>query len=171
MEISEKSVEEIENSDAEAMRKVEAALFISGRYLTLAELVSLTNLNPLILKKILEDLEEKYKDSGIVIIRRDDNWKMDVAREHANIVTSLASGRSEFSNAEQGTLAVIAYKQPIKQSVVIKIRGNKAYDHIKTFVELGLVNKKKTGHTSELTLSENFYDYFHLSNGENILSE
>jgi len=85
---------------------------------------------------------------------------MDVRQEYTNIINKFATGTSEFTKAEKETLAIIAYKHPIKQSVVIKIRGNKAYDHIKKYVELGLVNKKKVGHTNELTLSEEFYDYF-----------
>jgi len=64
-------------------------------------------------------------------------------------------------------LAIIAYKQPMRQSILIKIRGNKAYEHIKGFVERGLVNKRKIGHTAELTLSDSFYDYFHLENSKN----
>jgi len=64
------------------------------------------------------------------------------------------------------TLAVIAYKQPIKQSVVIKIRGNKSYDHIKKFRDLGLVVAKKMGHTNELSLSEEFYEYFNVHEKE-----
>ena len=59
-------------------------------------------------------------------------------------------------------MAIVAFKQPIKQSVIIKIRGNKAYDHVKKFFELGLIKKKKEGHTNILTLSEEFYDYFNL---------
>ena len=77
-----------------------------------------------------------------------------------------ATGSSEFSKAEQETLAIIAFKQPIKQSVIIKIRGNKAYDHIQKFAGLGLIKKKKTGHTNELSLSEDFYDYFGVVEGE-----
>ena len=72
-------------------------------------------------------------------------WKMDVKKEYSNIINKLATGSSEFSKAEQETLAIIAFKQPIKQSVIIKIRGNKAYDHIKKFAELDLVKKKKQG--------------------------
>ena len=56
----------------------------------------------------------------------------------------------------------------MKQSVLIKIRGNKAYDHVKRFVEMGLVNKKKIGHTSELSLSDSFYDYFNLNSSKKV---
>ena len=44
----------------------------------------------------------------------------------------------------------------------MKIRGNKAYDHVKNFVAVGLINKKKVGHTAELTLTDEFHDYFAL---------
>ncbi|MEK6934197.1 MAG: SMC-Scp complex subunit ScpB [Nanoarchaeota archaeon] len=164
MEISKESVEEIDDAiEIENMKKVEAALFIAGRFMTLQELVALTDVNPILLKRILEDLGDRYKDSGIEVIQRDNLWKMDVSQEYVWMVNKLATGSSEFSKAEQETLAIIAYKQPIKQSVLVKIRGNKAYDHIKRYVEMGLINKKKSGHTAELTLNERFHEYFHVN--------
>lgn len=167
MEFSSKSIEELdEENEIENARKVEAALFISGRFLSLQELISLTNINPIILRKILGDLTDKYKDFAINVVEREGKWKMDVSQEYHVMVSKLAGGSAEFTNAEQETLAIIAYKQPIKQSVIIKIRGNKAYDHVKSFVEMGLVKRKKMGHTSELSLSEEFYDYFQMENKE-----
>lgn len=164
MEISKESVEEIDDAiEAENMKKVEAALFIAGRFMSLQELVALTDVNPIFLKKILEDLSDRFKDSGIEVIQRDNLWKMDVPQEYVWMVNKLATGSSEFSKAEQETLAIIAYKQPIKQSVLVKIRGNKAYEHIKRYVEMGLVNKKKAGHTAELTLNDKFHEYFHVN--------
>jgi len=169
MDISKETLEEMDSSqEIESIKRVEAALFIAGRFLTIQELITLTDVNPILLKKILADLQDKYKDSGIEITKRDNLWKMDVAQEYSNIVNKLATGSSEFTKAEQETLAIIAYKQPMKQSVLIKIRGNKGYDHIKRFVSLNLINKKKMGHTAELTLSENFYDYFHANKGEEL---
>ena len=168
MDLSNESIEEIDDAkDTENLRKVEATLFIAGKFLSLKELVALTDINPIFLRKTLQDLSYKYKDSGIEIVNKEELWKMDVAKEYVGIVNKLATGNAEFTKAEQETLAIIAYKQPIKQSVVIKIRGNKAYDHIKNFVLMGLLNKKRTGHTSELSLKDEFYDYFNLSKGEN----
>jgi len=131
-------------------------------------MIGLTDVNPILLRKILDDLKDRYKDSAIEIVEREGKWKMDVSQEYFGMVNRLAGGSSEFSKAEQESLAIIAYKQPMKQSVLIKIRGNKAYDHVKKFTEMGLVNKKKTGHTSELTLSEDFYDYFQIERGKKI---
>ncbi len=176
MDVTKDSIEEVDSAtEAENIKKVEAALFIAGRFLSIVELVALTDVNPIILKKILGDLTDKYKDSGIEILNKNNLWKMDVAPEYMGMVNRLATGSSEFSKAEQETLAILAYKQPVKQSVIIKIRGNKAYDHIKKFVEMALINKKRIGHTSELTLADSFYEYFSLGgdgeDGEVINSE
>ena len=152
--------------ESELLKKIEAALFISGRFLSLKELVALTDINPILLRKLVDDLTDSYKDSAIEIVNKGDSWKMDVSSEHANMVNRLATGSSEFTKAEQETLAIIAYKQPMKQSVLVKTRGNKAYDHIKRFAELSLIVKKRVGHTWDLSLSDNFYEYFHVNGQE-----
>ena len=171
MTATNKTIQEVDEArEKEDMRKLEAVFFVSGRFLNMQELVSLSDLNPVIIRNLIEKLQEKYErdDSALEIVEKNEMWKMDVKREYSNIINKLATGSSEFSKAEQETLAIIAFKQPIKQSVIVKIRGNKAYDHIKKFVELDLVKKKKTGHTSELTLSDEFYDYFSVGEGSSL---
>ncbi len=170
---SSKTIEEIDEArEKEDMKKLEAVFFICGRFLNMQELISLTDLNPIIIQELIEKLQDKYdeQDSAIEIIEKNKMWKMDVRPQYHGIINKVAGGRSEFSKAEQETLGIIAFKQPIKQSVIIKIRGNKGYDHIKKFVDLGLVKKKKMGHTEELTLSDDFYDYFTFQ-GENSVQE
>lgn len=167
--VTSETFDEVDSArEKEDMRKLEAVFFVSGRFLNMQELVSLSDLNPVIIRNLIGKLQEKYeKDaSAIEIIEKNEMWKMDVKKEYSNIINKLATGNSEFSKAEQETLAIIAFKQPIKQSVIIKIRGNKAYEHIKKFVELELVKKKKVGHTSELSLSDEFYDYFSVGEQE-----
>jgi len=169
-----KTIKEIdETREKDDLKILEAVFFISGRFLNMQELISMSNLNPIILGDLIERLKDKYnkEDSALEIIEKNGLWKMDVRQEYSNIINRLATGSAEFSKAEQETLAIIAYKQPIKQSVIIKIRGNKAYDHIKKFNDLELIKKKKTGHTHELSLSEDFYDYFNVSGSENPLQE
>jgi segregation and condensation protein B len=171
--ISSETIRELdENKEIENIKKIEAALFLSARYLSIKELVLLTDINPLMLKELIEKLIQRYnnEESSIEIITKENMWKMDVRQEYIHMVNKLATGSSEFTKAEQETLAVIAYKQPVKQSIIIKIRGNKAYDHIKNFISIGLVHAKKIGHTKELKLSDDFFDYFHLQNsGDGIL--
>ena len=165
--VSGETIKELdENKEKENVKLLEAVFFVSGRFLNMQELVSLTDLNPIIINDLLDRLKERYNgDSAIEIVEKNGMWKMDVRQEYSHIINKLATGSAEFSKAEQETLAIIAYKQPIKQSVIIKIRGNKAYDHIKKFAELNLIKKKKMGHTNELSLSDDFYDYFSLAEG------
>ena len=167
--MTKKTIEEIDWSKGEEnMKLIEAIFFISGRFLSMQELISLSSLNSLVIKDSIEKLKEKYgkENSAIEIIERDNLWKMDVKQEYHSIINKLATGSAEFTKAEQETLAIIAYKQPIKQSVIIKIRGNKAYDHVHKFIQLGLLKAKREGHTNILTLSEEFYDYFSVTSGK-----
>ncbi len=162
-----------ESKEAEDLRRLEAVLFVSGRFLNMQELISFTDLNPIILGELIEKLQEKYnkESSAIEIVEKNGLWKMDVKPEYSDIINRIATGSSEFGKAEKETLAIIAYKQPIKQSVIIKIRGNKAYEHIKKFVELGLIRRKKVGHTHDLFITDEFYDYFNMQRDGNSLQE
>ncbi len=162
---------EFEEKEQESEEKVEAALFISGKFLNIQDLITLTDINPIMLKEILHRLEKKYSQGAIRLINKNQNYKMDVAEKYNYLINRLAAGASEFTKAEQETLAVIAYKQPVKQSVAIKIRGNKAYEHIKKFRELGLLQVKRIPHTLELSLSEDFYEYFNVQKKEEKLNE
>ncbi len=159
---------EFEINETEAIEKVEASLFVAGRYLNMQELIMLTDLNPIMIREILSKLEKKYSSGVINVVTRNNAYKMDVAPRYHYLINKLATGKVEFTKAEQETLAIIAYKQPIKQSVVIKIRGNKSYDHIKKFRDLGLVIAKPVGHTLDLSLSEEFYEYFNVEKGSKV---
>jgi segregation and condensation protein B len=169
-----KTIEEIDRlKELENMKILEAVLFVSARFLNMQDLITYTDLNPLVINELIEKLNKRYskENSALEIVEKNGMWKMDVKPDYSYLINKLATGSAEFSKAEQGTLAIIAYKQPIKQSVIIKIRGNKAYDHIKKFADLGLVVKKKQGHTHELSLSDEFYDYFNLEYSENPVKE
>ncbi len=172
--VTSKTFEEIDESrEKEDLKKLEAVFFVSGRFLNMQELISLSDLNPIIINELIDKLKDKYEkqESAMEIVKKNEMWKMDVRQEYSGIINKLATGSSEFSKAEQETLAIIAFKQPIKQSVVIKIRGNKAYDHVKKFFELNLIKKKKEGHTNILSLSDEFYDYFNVADSDSGLQE
>jgi segregation and condensation protein B len=169
--LKQKQIEDLdEEREKEYLRKIESALFVSGKWISLQDLVMLTNINPILLRMLIKKLKEDFtlREGAIEIFEKKDLWKMDIKNEYLHIAGKLATGRSEFTKAEQETLAIIAYKQPIKQSVVVNIRGNKAYDNIKKFKELGLVRTKRQGHTYELSLNDDFYEYFSLKDEEEL---
>ena len=172
MTISGKTLNELDvEKEKKDINTLEAVFFISGRFLSMQDLISLSDLKSVHIESLIQKLKKKYSkmDNALEIVEKNGLWKMDVKREYCHIVNKLASGNVEFTKAEQETLAIIAYKQPMKQSVLIKIRGNKAYDNIKKFADLNLIRKKKMGHTYELTLSDEFYDYFNINKSDNPL--
>ena len=90
--ISSKTIRELdEEKEIKNMKKIEAALFLCARFLTLKELVLLTDINPLMLKELIAKLIEKYnnRDSAIEIICKENMWKMDVGKEYVNFINLL----------------------------------------------------------------------------------
>jgi DNA-binding MarR family transcriptional regulator len=75
---------------------------------------------------------------------------------------------TELSKTILETLAVIAWKHPVLQADVIKIRTNKAYDHIKELEELGFITKEKKGRSYLLKVSTKFREYFELPGHDDI---
>ncbi len=162
----------LDENEEELIKKLEAIMFLSAKFLSLEDLVRTTGINPITLKEMLIRLHERYQKqkSALIIIHRKtevgDFFKMDVKKEYHSMINKIATGDSEFTKAEQETLAVIAYKQPIKQSTIVKIRGNKSYEHIRHFIQVGLVKTKKVSRTIEIGLSDKFYDYFSINKKE-----
>ena len=60
------------------------------------------------------------------------------------------------------TLTIIAFKQPILKSLVVKIRGSGAYEHIKYLLDNGLVAAMKKGRSKELTTTDKYSEMFGL---------
>ena len=46
--------------EKEDLNKLEAIFFISGRFLTIQEIISLSDISPIMIKELLEKLKEKY---------------------------------------------------------------------------------------------------------------
>lgn len=147
--------------------RVEAILFTTGRYMSAEELARILNHPKEIIQKALDELVNNYsnKDSALEIQKQENKYKLNIKKEHGHLTNKLLASR-EFDSPTTKTLAIIAYKNPVVQSEIIKIRGNKAYDHIKSLVESGLVTSEKQGRTRLLKLTSNFFDYFDIAEKE-----
>lgn len=142
--------------------KVEAILFITGRFMLPEEFLPYChNISVQEIKTALEELKKYYdsKQAALEIFNENDKWKLGLKRSF-NYLTSTLISDAELDHPTQETLAVIAYKQPMTQSEVIKIRGNKSYDHISKLKELDFIVSEKFGRTRLLKLTQKFFDYF-----------
>ncbi len=143
--------------------KLEALLFSSARSMKVEELANLTKASPEEVRERLDELAKEYenRDSSITMIDEGDAFKLNVKSEHASVVQQVVS-ETELSKTLMETLAVIAFKYPIKQSDLIKIRTNKAYDHLRELEEAGYIIRQKFGRTKLIKLTPKFFDYFDL---------
>ena len=143
-------------------KKVEAVLFASGKFLEINKIAEMLNLGSVgIVKKTIEDLKEEYKnkDSAIEILEQGSSYRMHIKPDFIPFVKDLMT-ETEFDRPTISTLAIIAWKQPILQSRIVKIRGNTAYDHLKFLEEKEFIVRKQHGLTKLVKLTPKFYEYF-----------
>lgn len=152
----------VQEQKEDLTRKVEAILFITGRFMLLEEFLPYChNISVQDIKTALDELKREYeqKQTSLEIFSENDKWKLGLKRAF-NYLTSTLISDAELDRPTQETLAVIAYKQPMTQSEVIKLRGNKSYDHIAKLKELDFITSEKFGRTRLLKLTQKFFDYF-----------
>lgn len=142
----------------------EAALFLSDEPLSTEELADVMNLGSKgFVQNVLEELEEELArdDRGLALVEHDGAYELVVKNAHVDQVAHLAPHR-DLNDGELRTLALIAYNQPVKQSDIIDIRGNRAYNHVKELTRRGFVEGEKDGRTKVLEVTDHFLDYFEL---------
>ena len=126
-------------------------------------------MSPAAVKERLEQLKKEYGDrqSPMIVLEENGEWKMSTRERYLTSVRKITP-HMEFPKTLMETLAVIAWKQPILQADVIRIRTNKAYDHIIELEKLGFVVKEKFSRTYKLKLTQKFFDYFDLRDDKDI---
>ena len=148
--------------------KIEAILFSTGRRMTVDEISSLTGIGDKdLIKRILLELKADYEQTGTSLTLKEEagGWKLTVKDHYAYIAEKLIT-KAELDKPLLETLAVIAWRYPVLQAEVIKIRHNKAYDHIKQLEELGFIKRIKHGRTKKIILTDHFFEYFDLPGKE-----
>jgi len=151
----------------EDKKKVEAILFAVGKEITTERISSLCALEPKVVEKIISDLTKEYeeRENSLKIVPKDNGWKLTVRDDYIPLVSSIVSS-TELEQPIMETLAVIAWLYPVVQSEVIKLRGTKAYEHMKMLMEQGYVAKERFGRTYKLKLTKKFFVYFDLPSEE-----
>ena len=155
--------EHLDADTLETKKILEAALFMSSAVVRFEELLKLSG-NVLHFRKAMTALMQDYadRDAALEIVESKNGFQMKVKEHYYEKVTHFASS-SELSKSALKTLALVAYKQPILQSVLIKYRTNKAYDDVKLLEEKGFLSRQERGKTFLIRTTQKFLKYF----GEN----
>lgn len=155
---------------SELRNKVEALLFAVGKHIDIEEICRITEASSKDeVSKALNEIKQDYdkRESPIMVVSEGNAWKLTVREKFLGMVKHLVA-ETELSKTILETLAVITWKNPVKQSEVIKIRTNKAYDHVQELEELGFISRTKHGRTMLIKLTDKFYNYFELTGDADI---
>ena len=116
-------------------------------------------------REIARSVAERYRQSYTsleVLELQDGRFVMQLKPEYVSAVKKLAT-RKLLTPGPLKTLSFIAFRQPVTQSYVVKVRGKLAYDHVRQLEDLQLVSDSKLGRTKVLRTTQTFADYFNLS--------
>ncbi len=155
--------------DEELINRVEAVLFSSGKKVTVEDIQRLCRIkNEKDIETAIAELKKRHCDNtSLMIVDEGRAWKMTIREKYLHFIRKIVT-EAELSKTLMETLAVVAWKNPAFQSDIIKIRTNKAYDHLKQLEEAGFIDSAKHGRTRLLKLSKKFYEYFDLKGDKDI---
>ncbi len=146
---------------------VEAALFVSGDPVSLREIKNTVDIKSTdYVEKLIDLLKKEYRERNSSIEIENvlgDKYVMQVKEEYSEKVMELAPG-PDLTKGELRTLAVIAYKQPIMQSKLKKLRGSHSYEHVKKLLRTGLISANPQGRSKELRTTHKFAKLYGLEN-------
>jgi segregation and condensation protein B len=139
---------------------LEAILFSTNESLTVEEIQKIMKLEKETIMMLLEYLRRRYgsQESGL---RLSDlgGYKLTVKQEFAEKVSHLTP-HADLSKGLLRVLSLIAYHEPIKQSDIVKVIGNRAYDYVKDLEGRGFVRSERKAKTKLLTTTPQFETYF-----------
>src|SRR3989344_2853011 len=150
--------------DEELKRVVEAILFAAARKLELEELSKLCRRADADILDILNEWKGQLdvSDSPTMLVQDGSAWKLTVREKYAAVIKKVVT-KTELPKSILETLAIVAYKVPVLQSKVVKIRTNKAYDHLNYLENSAFITREKSGRTKLIKLAPKFFEYFDIN--------
>lgn len=141
---------------------IEAALYASDRPLSLKELKeTVKTSSETYIRKLLNRLQKEYDGNRSIELKEtnEDMFNLQLKEEFLPKVEGVVP-KTKLTRGTLKTLAVIAYKQPIKQSELAEIRGGRVYHYVKKLLEMNFIEAKPHGRTKVLRTSKKFAGYF-----------
>lgn len=147
--------------------QIEAALFMTNDVVTIAQLSKMFGTNPDVVAKTIFELKLEYNkpEHGMQIFETSTGFQMKVKPEYGQKVRPLTPYK-DLSRGLLKVLAMVAYQQPITQSNIVKVIGNRAYDYVKKLEQKGLIKTEKKSRTKTLVATKELANYFGLENTE-----
>ena len=141
--------------------RIEAVLFAAGKPLSVRELTTalgLEDFRPV--QAAVRTLEQTYghRQSALEVRRVGDRYALQLQEEYVSTVHSVTP--VEMGPRTVKALTLIAYHQPLLQSVLVRMIGDAAYEEVQRLRGMGLVHTEPKASTLTLTTTRRFAEYF-----------
>jgi segregation and condensation protein B len=140
---------------------LEATLFGAGRSMTVDELSESLGYDSVEMIDSLNSLQatlKRRRGGALQIAEIGNRWAIEVKPQIADHLPKEA--RTEMPQKLLKAAALIAYHQPMAQSRLVELLGQKAYDYVRELAQLGMVDRRKDGNTRRLITTRRFSESF-----------
>ena len=148
-------------SDPQLATVLEAILFGAGRSMSLEELSQILGEPKGVIHVGLSNLRKDFEQREGGALQLTDvsgRWIFEVKPELSSFLPETF--RADIPQRLLPAAALIAYHQPMQQSQLKDMLGQKAYDHVRDLASMGLIDRRREGLTRRLTTTRRFAEYF-----------
>lgn len=140
---------------------LEAILFGSGKSLSVKELSESLGYDEEEVSEGLTSLQgtlKRRRGGALRIVEIGGKWAMEV---RPNVADHLPKDtKTEMPKKLLKAAALIAYHQPMPQSRLVELLGQKAYDYVRELSQYGMIVRRRDGNTRRLTTTRRFSEAF-----------
>jgi len=140
---------------------LEATLFGDGKSMTVSELSESLGYDEDEMLDSLYSLRSTLKrrrGGALQIAEVGNRWAIEVKPDIAEHLPKEA--KTELPKKLLKAASLIAYHQPMAQSRLIELLGQKAYDYVRELAQYGMIDRRKDGNTRRLTTTRRFSESF-----------
>ncbi len=150
----------------EVLARVEAALYASGRPLSVEEIARVAGTASerkatSIAREIARSVNSAMAAVEVVEYAGP-KFAMQLKAQYTQTARKFAT-RPLLSRAALRTLSFVAFFQPISSSELVERRGSAVYQHLKDLEEVGFVGSERQGRSRAYKTTSRFAEYFGLS--------
>jgi segregation and condensation protein B len=149
--------------DVEMLARIEAALYASGRPLSVEELqraagTDSANKAIKMAKELAQTINSRLHALELMELQ-DGSFALQLKLQYNNVIRKFAT-RPFLSHATLKTLSCVAYMQPVTSKQLVEIRGSQVYGHLKLLTQSGFLAYQKLGRLKIYQTTKKFQDYF-----------
>ena len=160
--------------DDDAIARLEASLYSSGRPLTIEELIRASGTESrtktlALMTNLVKKTKTVFKAIEVASLP-DGSYVFQLKPEFNTVIRKYAS-KPLLPTATLKTLSYIAYMQPVSSKRLVEVRGSGVYMHLKLLQQLDYIEHQNIGRLKIYNTTEKFQKYFGIQGDKDLLKQ